>query len=263
MHYREIDDDFFEVFCETSEGLFRHINDTAFPQTYKCMFTFSAKLGGLKTGMFECADTNNPYAFKVLFRSFCEHYLRFLYVWTRFTHEATDQPGNDYYSYCGATEALDYVNSLSASERLLGTDVAANAKKIAAALYPELEVISNTELERRAGVFRHRSILRFLAGEPYEFITAERPFLSQIIPTYALLSSFVHGGPYAELEMAGFSKPSALEQCHSDAELVVALTASAYMLAAAAVAREHKDVAEIPQKVKNVIAPLLHNSAVA
>lgn len=263
MHYRQVDDNFFKVFCETSGIVFRHINDTEFPQTYRCLFAFSAKLGGLKTGMFECAETGNPYAFKVLFRSFCEHYLRFMYVWTRFTHEATDQPGQDYYNYCGATEALDYVNSLSASERLLGTDAAVNAKQIAANLYPELDTISNAELERRAGVFKYRSILRFLALEPHEFISAESPFLSRIIPTYALLSSFVHGGPYAELEMAGFSKPSALEECHADAELVVALTASAYMLTSAAVAREHKDVADIPQKVKNVIDLLFHTSSAA
>lgn len=263
MHYRQVDDEFFEVFCETSNSVFKHINNTDFPQMYKCMFTFSAKLGSLKTGMFECVDTGNTYAFKVLFRSFCEHYLRFMYIWTRFSHEATDQPGLDYYNYCGATEALDYVNSISTSERLLGIDAVVNAKKIAAGLYPELETISNSELERRAGVFKFRSILRFLACEPHEFISAEHPFLSRIIPTYALLSSFVHGGPFAELEMVEFGNPSSLEERDSDAKLVVALTASTYMLTAAAVAREHKDVAEVPQKVKNVIDSLLHTSAAA
>ena len=79
MHYRQVDDEFFDVFQETSSRVFGHIADTSFPQTYRCLFTFCTKAGSLKTGMFECVESNNPYAFKILFRSFCEHYLRFMY----------------------------------------------------------------------------------------------------------------------------------------------------------------------------------------
>lgn len=256
MHYRDVDDDFFEVFQHTSARVFGHIATTAFPETYRCLFTFCAKTGSLKTGLFDCADSNNPYAFKILFRCFCEHYLRFMYVWSRFTHEKSDQPGIDFYGFCGAAEAVDYVNSLSATERLLGKEAVVNAKKVVAALYPDIEQVSSAELERRSGMFKYRSILRFLATEPYEFVAAERPFLAQIVPAYALLSSFVHGGPYADLEMAEFSQPHVLEECHSNAEVAVLMSASVYMLTAAAVAREYPDVGDIPAKVNAALKPL-------
>jgi hypothetical protein len=256
MHYRQVDDEFFTVFQDTSARVFGRMSKTAFPATYRCLFTFCAKTGSLKTGLFDCADSNNPYAFKILFRCFCEHYLRFMYVWSRFTHEKSDQPGLDFYSFCGAAEAVDYVNSLSASERLLGKETVVNAKKIVAALYPEIEHVSSAELERRSGMFKYRSILRFLASEPYEFVAAERPFLANIVPAYALLSSFVHGGPYADLEMAEFSQPHVLEECHSNAEVAVLMAASVYMLTAAAVARECPDVGDIPGQVNAVLKPL-------
>lgn len=256
MHYRQIDDDFFKVFQETSSQVFGCIADTSFPKTYKCFFTFCAKIGSLKTGMFECVDSNNPYAFKILFRCFCEHYLRFMYVWSRFTKEKSDQAGSDFYNFCGAAEAVDYVNSLTVTERLLGKDTVVNAKKVVARLYPEVEHIGSAELKRRSGMFKYRSILRFLASEPYEFVAAERPFLAHIVPAYALLSSFVHGGPYADMEMLEFAQPHVLEECHSNAEVVVLMSASVYMLTAAAVAREHPAVGDVPAKINAALKPL-------
>ncbi len=256
MQYRQVDDEYFEVFSDTSPRVFACLSKTAYPATYRCLFTFCAKTNSLKTGMFECVDSNNPYAFKILFRCFCEHYLRFMYVWSRLTHEKADQAGLDFYNFCGAAEAVEYVNSLTATERLLVGDVVVNAKKAVAALYPELEHVTSAELERRSGMFKYRSILRFLASEPYEFVAAERPFLAQIVPAYALLSSFVHGGPYADLEMAQFSQPHALAECHSNAEVVVLMSASVYMLTAAAVAREYPEVRDVSARVHAVLEPL-------
>jgi hypothetical protein len=123
-------------------------------------------------------------------------------------------------------------------------------------MYPEVEHLSNAELERRSGMFKYRSILRFLASEPYEFVAAERPFLAHIVPAYALLSSFVHGGPYADLEMAEFAQPHVLEECHSNAEVVVLMSASVYMLTAAAVAREYPEVGDVAARVNAVLKPL-------
>jgi len=256
MHYRQIDDEFFVVFQDTSARVFGRISDTAYPATYRCLFAFCAKAGSLKTGMFECVDTDNPYSFKILLRCFCEHYLRFMYVWSRFTQEKSDQPGQDFYNFCGAAEAVDYVSSLTATERLLGKDTVVNARKAVAALYPEVEHLSSAELERRSAMFKYRSILRFLVSEPYEFVAGERPFLAHIVPAYALLSSYVHGGPYAEMEMAEFSQPHVLEACHSNAEVVVLMSASVYLLTAAAVAREFPEVGDVPAKVNAALKPL-------
>ena len=253
MRYRDADDEYFAVFQDTASSVFATVGATKYPETYRAMFGFCAKTNSLKTAMFDCIDSNNLYAFKVLFRCFCEHYLKFMYLWACFLSEKSDRVGSEYFSFCGALEAQDYVASLAAAERLVGNEVTASAKAAIEALYPLAARLSARELERASGQFKYRSILRFLADDKYAFVSKDRPFLSKIVPTYALLSSFVHGGPYTDLEMQTFASPGALEQCESDVEVVAMLTASVYMLAAAAVSREFPEQASVAPKVNAVI----------
>jgi hypothetical protein len=73
------------------------------------MFGFCAKTTALKTAMFDMIDSNNPYAFKALFRCYCEHYLKFTYIFVRFASEKSDDVGREYFSYSGAIESRDYL----------------------------------------------------------------------------------------------------------------------------------------------------------
>lgn len=253
MHYRDADDEFFAVFSDGAPSLFRTVGKSKYPQTYKAMFGFCAKTNSLKTAMFDCIESNNPYAFKVLFRCFCEHYLKFMYLWACFLSEQSDRVGSEYFNFCGAIEAQNYVASLAAAERLLGNEVTANAKEAIEQLYPEATRASKAEVERASNQFKYRSILRFLAGDKFAFVSKDRPFLAKIVPTYALLSSFVHGGPYTDVEMQTFAGPGALEQCEADVEVVAMLTASVFMLAAAAVSREFPEHSSVAPKVDAVI----------
>jgi len=253
MHYRDADDEYFAVFQESASQVFATIGKTAYRHTYRAMFGFCAKTNSLKTAMFDCVESNNPYAFNVLFRCFCEHYLKFMYLWACLLSEKTDRVGNEYFSFCGAVEAEDYVASLAAAERLLGNAVTADAKDAVARMYPEAAKLSRRELERASGQFKYRSVLRFLADEKCAFVSKDRPFLAHIVPSYALLSSFVHGGPYTDLEMAKFSEKSALEECESNVAVVAMLTASVYMLTAAVVSREFPEHASVAPRVNAII----------
>lgn len=257
MHYRDLDDEYFEAFTEKSAPVFSSITNTSYPQTYRALFGFCAKTNSLKTAMFDSIDSNNPYAFKVLFRCFCEHYLKFIYIWACFTTEKTDRIGTDYYAFCGAMEAKDYVSSLSVAEKLVGNQVTGDISEAIARLYPEASRLNSQQLERASGQFKYRAILRALAEDRFAFVSAERPFLALIIPTYALLSSFVHGGPYSDLEMVKFAEPSALQECEHEAEIVVALSASAFMLTAAAVAREHPEHQHVAQSVYKIVRRMM------
>jgi len=260
MHYRDADDEYFALFQQHAPRLFSTIGRTAFPMTYRAMFGFCAKTNSLKTAMFDCIDSNNPYAFKVLFRCFCEHYLKFMYLWVCFLEEKADRVGKDYFSFCGAVEAQDYVSALSMAEGLLGNNVTTDAKQAIARMYPEAANLSSRELERLSGQFKYRAILRFLADEKYAFVAKDRPFLSRIVPTYALLSSFVHGGPYTDLEMATFAGPGAIRECEGDVEVVAMLSASVFMLTAAAVSREHSEFTPIGSQVNAIIRRFVASS---
>jgi hypothetical protein len=253
MDYRDADDIYFDIVKTDGATLFVSIGRTMFQNTYRAMFGFCAKTNSLKTAMFDAVDSNNPYAFKVLFRCFCEHYLRFMYIWSHFVRETSDSIGSEYYSFCGAVEAQDYVSAISMAEALLGNAVVADVKLVLEKLYPEAAKLSKKELEQRSNQFKYRAIIKFLAGEQFGFVGKNRPFLAQIVPAYALLSSFVHGGPYTDIEMAGYSQPMALKECENDAEVVFLMAASVFMCTAAALSREHSQLTFIAAKVNRVI----------
>jgi hypothetical protein len=253
MHYREADDEYFRVIEDHGSRVFSTLGATSFPQSYRAMFMFCAKTNSLKTAMFDCIDSNNPYAFKALFRCFCDHYLKFMYVWVRFLSERSDQVGTEYYSFCGAAEAKDYVSAIAMAEGLLGNSVVADVTAALAELYPEAAKLSSKALEQASSQFKYRSILRFLGSDKLKFVAQERPFLAQIVPAYALLSSFVHGGPYTDMEMFGYSEPEALEDCEREAEVVFLMAATVFMLTAMAVSREFGEAGPIAGKVKQVI----------
>ncbi len=164
MRYREADDEYFSVIEDHGSSVFSTVGATAFPQSYRAMFMFCAKTNSLKTAMFDCIESNNPYSFKVLFRCFCDHYLKFMYVWVRFLSERNDQVGIEYYSFCGAAEAKDYVSAIAMAEGLLGNSIVASVGAAIAELYPEAAKLSSKELEQASSRFKYRSILRFLGA---------------------------------------------------------------------------------------------------
>jgi len=253
MHYYDADDAYFKIVDTDGPTLFGSMEQTTFPNTYRAMFGFCAKTNSLKTAMFDSIESNNPYAFKILFRCLCEHYLKFMYIWFRFVSEKTDTIGTEYFSFCGAIEAQDYVSAMSIAENLLGNSVTVDIKHAIEQIYPEAAKLSQRELEDKSNQFKYRAILRTFATTSVRFLSKEHPFLAKIIPTYALLSSFVHGGPYADMEMAEFSKPSALEECEHNAGIAFLITASIFMFTATAVAQEKPELASISAKVKKVI----------
>lgn len=249
MTYIEADDKYFALVEKHSPTLTSMLGKSEFQQTYPALLMFTVKMNSLKTAMFDMVDSNNPYAFKLLFRCFCEHYLRFTYLFIRFLSEKTDKAGEDYYSFCGATEAVDYVKSIKGAEALLGNELVGDIRKVLTQLYPRTETVSMQQIETKSAQFKFKAILRFLNETAPGIIDKERPFLAQIIPAYALLSSFVHGGPYTEMEMVTYAQPEALNSCREDTGLVFVMTASAFAFTAMAMSYESPNCGVIATEV--------------
>lgn len=253
MHYRDADDEYFKIVSAEMVGLFTTPSPTEFPNTYRAFSGFCAKTNALKTALFDMVDANNPYAFNALFRCFCEHYLKFTYIWVRFCSEKTDEAGTEYFAFCGATEARDYVSALQTAEKLVDNDVSIDIENAIASMYPATVGMSLREIDVKSGQFKYRAILRFLKATAPNMVSSQTPFLAAIVPNYATLSSFVHGGPYTDMDMVSYSKPEALEECEERAGLAFLMAASVFMMSAAAVAREHRQHLSIAPRVYNVV----------
>jgi len=254
MDYRDADDECFAIVEAHGSEVFGAGVTSKLPETMRALAMFCAKGNSLKTAMFDAIDSDNPYAFRVLYRCFCEHLLKFMYLWVRSTKEKTDAVGTEYYSYCGAIEAFEYGAALKAAEALIGNKATGDFTDAVATLYPKSSALTRKELEAFSGKFKYRTILRYLAEPDIGFVVREHPFLAAIVPAYALYSSFVHGGPYSELEMATYAEPKALADCERDAGVMVMMNATMFMLTAAAVAAaKGEKVAPVAGMVRDVL----------
>jgi hypothetical protein len=239
MLYRDADDEYFAIVEAHLVQIFTEPSTTQFPATYQAFRGFCTKTNALKLAMFDMVESDNPYAFSALFRCFCEHYLKFTYIWVRFLKENTDDVGVDYLSFCGASEALGYVEALALAENLVGNEVRADPAEALATMYPATAGMSKRSIEAKSDQFKYRAILRYLKDAAPGILSEQSPFLATIVPNYATLSSFVHGGPYADMEMADYAKSDALTACEERAGLAFMMTAMVFASTAAAVAREH------------------------
>lgn len=256
MTHTEMDALLAELVLKDAGPVFQSIKVTRYPESYRAMFAFCAKTDSLKIAILDCHSADNRYAFKALYRCFCEHYLRFMYIWTRFLKEGTDSVGTDYVSFCGAVELQDYAAAVKTAGTLLGSEAVSGVDSVVSKLYPKASGMGRAELEAASDRFRYRKILKYLAAEMPGVLSSRQPFLARIVPDYALLSSFVHGGPWSDFDMTGSDHPRAIEQDRVTAELVVMMTASVLLFTAMAVSREFPEHAAVAAKVQGLIRGL-------
>jgi hypothetical protein len=254
MDYIEADEKVFALLNEQQDALWSTLGRTAFPNTYRAMFGFCVKANLLKTALFDMVEAENPYAFKALLRCFCEHYVRFTYLFIRFLREKSDAVGIEYFSYCGAAEAWEHLRAIRTAGGLLGNTV--DADELEASIrsaYPRAAVLSKAQLREASGRFNYRSILHALSHDVQGAISTSNPFLATIVPAYARLSSYVHGGPRTESEMLAFAEPEGMAECGEEAALVFMMAACILAFTAMAVSREFPEHGAFADRIFAVI----------
>ncbi len=170
-----------------------------FPQSAKALTTYSLKLQYLSNSINLCKETEDYYSLCVLFRSLLEHYFRHLYIYSRALRENSDEAGVEYYGKLNGHEDLCFLKSnFSLNTKLSG-------EKSTWSLKGE----QNKNLDDVAQNFKINNILSYLnkgIGKDKKMQTISKEFFNKYSINYSTLSSFVHGGPYAEKYMEMYSK---------------------------------------------------------
>ncbi|MFA6253805.1 MAG: hypothetical protein WC640_00890 [Candidatus Paceibacterota bacterium] len=170
-----------------------------FPQSARALTIYSLKLQYLSNSINLCKETEDYYSLCVLFRSSLEHYFRHLYIFSRALGENSDEVGAEYYGKLKGHEDLCFLrSSFSLNTKL-------NGEKSTFSLKGE----GNDNLDDVAKNFKINNILSYLnkgIGEDKEIQTISKDFFNKYSRDYSTLSSFVHGGPYAEKYMEMYSK---------------------------------------------------------
>jgi hypothetical protein len=170
-----------------------------FPISAKALTTNSLKLHYINNSVYLCKETEDYYSLCILFRSLLEHYFRHLYIFSRALREGSDKVGIEYYGGLNGHEDLCFLRSnFSLNKKLDGEKSSWN-----------LESEENKNLDYVARNFKINNILAYL-HEGFEkekgIQVISKDFFNTYSRNYSTLSSFVHGGPYAEKYMEMYSK---------------------------------------------------------
>lgn len=182
-----------DFILSNGESLSSSLENTKFKITSRAMLSYIARAGYVNNAILSCYGSRNGYSIGIVFRSMIEHSFRHLYLHTRALKEDSDEVGEEYYGKLKGTENLNSMRKLS------------NYNKN---VYPERTVWNFAGEHKEAikdvgGKFEISKIFTYVIDniDSEETVVNDgmKEYLKMRLNQYAHLSSYIHGGPYAEI----------------------------------------------------------------
>ncbi len=192
---------FKEVISKHDANVREILFQSPYPMTGRAVFMFYVKSSFLKNAVLSLCKDEDNYSTKIVYRSYIEHFLRHRYLLFRFIKEKTDDPGKDYYYYAMFEEGIRFLYGVSKSNQINGgktskIDLSDDIDELLKR--PEYNGISREEAFKKASQFEYKQILSYLRQATSSLKVPEIPFFRWLVADYSELSSYVHGGPWAE-----------------------------------------------------------------
>lgn len=204
---RDIDDKIFETIKQLTPHIPWLLKQSPIPKTAEFLLMYIHSSNFIKNSIFDCSETENLYSVKILFRSLIEHYLRFQFVFTKYSLSKNDKESKKYFEILELSEHLDYLKSLKKVASINSNDVTSlnDVWDDLRLKFPKFKKFTFKELEKYSQEFSIKNVITFLKEESTEK-EKENYILLKIIPEYSELSSFVHGGIFAYKDHKKFSE---------------------------------------------------------
>ena len=157
------------------------------------MLSYIGRAGYVNNAILDCYSNGNGYAIGILFRAMIEHTFRHLYLYTRSLKDDSDEVGEEYYGKLKGSEDLEAFSKMN------------NYTKI---VHPERTVWNtkgehNAQISRVGENFKLQKIFLYLIenfpSDEKMLQGGMKDYLLKRLNHYTQLSSYVHGGPYAEM----------------------------------------------------------------
>jgi len=200
---KSIDSEVFDVIKEPFAEITSNISKYPIKDTIRTFVFFSTRIEFIKNAIFTLYDVEDLYSSKILFRSLIEHFLRFQYLFFRYFEVKNDEPIIEYNLFSDLAEDIEYGKALRLVQEIRG-DINSNPDiyELLQKIKPEFNKYSKEEIKDNASKYRYRNIIRYieekLSSTKNKDNNKKNNFILNLIPEYSELSSFVHGGPFAE-----------------------------------------------------------------
>ncbi|MCL4511235.1 MAG: DUF5677 domain-containing protein [Bacteroidetes bacterium] len=195
----EIDERIFSTIDSRMEEVQQSLTRTDEPHiALYLIWRFAVKIGGMKESTKMLFTEGDPYSARILARSIIDHYYKLLYFCIRHSTEKNDDVADEYLTYCDISEYLEYYKPLD-SKSTKEKEEQDKAWNLLLQMNPDLGNADRNKSITISKKFRLREIARYVdsvlpKGAGNKTLSKEK----DIVPTYSFLSSFVHGGAFAE-----------------------------------------------------------------
>jgi len=199
--YRILDDKVFEEFKKYFPKTTNSTFNKEFPNTSILISMFDTSATFIKNSIFDCCETDNNYAVKILFRSLIEHFFRFKYIFMNWAKTKSDSFAKNYMEYGKAKETLEMFKSQVSEQQLFEPKFKIKIWDIFLKDNPRFGNKTRKEIDDELKKLSFNSIMKFLNKELYRDNDETSTFFGKLIKEYSKSSSYVHGGMRSYKEM--------------------------------------------------------------
>ena len=197
-----------EIFKANFDELAKDFESSSIANIGRIMAVFCLRTEFISEAIYYLCKMANIYSANILFRSLIEHFLKQQYIFFRYAIEQNEKVCDEYYKYYGNYEYIHYINVLKKNNEILESrELNDNELKFLNDIVSEIKKNPEFEIMKKCyKKFQYIEILKYIYGNlkkvEQEKVEQENiPLLKLIIPEYCRLSSFVHAGPQAELQL--------------------------------------------------------------
>lgn len=202
---RDLDDEIHEEFESYFQNVFISKFSNQYPVTTRLSTLFTISTNFIKGSIFDCAENDDIFGIKILFRSQIEHYLRFKYIWFNWVSNKNDEASSKYLEYSEAREVLDSLKSQVSEIQLSNPAFKIQDWDDLLDQFPNLKGYSRKEIEKETLKYTYKNIINTLK-QIDDSTNQQTTFLGSLIKEYSNLSSFVHGGIGSHNELVRFNE---------------------------------------------------------
>lgn len=195
------------IFNDNFDKIKLSIDRSKYKMTAKALFRFYEKIKTIKTAIDKLDDKDELYSEKILLRSLFEHLIVSYYIWYKYLSLKNDKCAREYYEEYFLHEFFKqkgYKQKIQNIKTKNKKNI--NGLSFIKGLYPELNEVTEKqyqEINTIGNYFKIENILYYLINEKPKknnrIILHE--YMLGFLDEYNILSSFVHGGPFAEKEV--------------------------------------------------------------
>lgn len=175
------------------ESVSESLSKSKFKKTSRALIAYIPKADYIHNAILNCCATHGGYAAGILFRSLSEHTFRHLYIYTRALKEDSDDVGNEYYGWLKSSEDLESFTKMNNYTKVVRPNQTPWSTKGE----------HNKDIAEVGKKFGISNIFFYLIEnsrtDKHLIDEGMKDYLLERLRQYTDLSSYIHGGPFAEM----------------------------------------------------------------